>query len=69
MGDDNLIGLMHVTPQNTPMINEEMKYNPFGPCAWRCYHLSTVKLADGDWDMPYMHLRHALQTMRFGSLK
>ena len=65
MGDDTLIGLLHV-------INEEMKYNPFGPCAWRCNHFSAVKLLKVDLDKPYMDLHcasdHVFQIVKIGPL-
>ena len=32
------------------MINEEIKYNLFGQCAWHGNHFSAVKLAKVDWD-------------------
>ena len=51
------------------MINEEIKYNPFGPCTWHCDHFSAIKLAKVDWDTPYMHLHRTLQTMCFRLLK
>ncbi len=32
MGDDALVGLLHVTPEKTPITHKDNRDNPFGPC-------------------------------------
>ncbi len=60
MGDETLIGLLHITPKKHPLL---IKIKRIGTTSLDRFPVVKLAKVDSD-DMPWVHLRRALQTMR-----